>query len=382
MRRSLLLLIAVCCVLADRTQAEACKLSERPQSLLDRFIDAPILVTGRFQNAVGPDNALPSGQTELVLDDIIVPHDLLKGRKMIVVPREISSKEEFLVALEINKGQLEAYGGVEIDAKGEIVKYVRGARQLKDKSAQARLRYSVDFLQSRNSEVARSAHLELGRAARTNYADFRKVAESLKSDSFVKALQAADTSASQRDTFAMLLGHCGKKEDAVILRKLIDANWEFRGGDSMLFGYALLEPEAGWRLITTLARQKDKPFLQRYAALQAMRRLGAERNDLVDAKKCVQGIALFLDLSDMADFAVEDLRKMKRWEYCDEILELPSKKGYGAPIIRKSVLRYALECPMPTAKAHVHVERDRDPEWVADTEELLELEREAPGPKK
>jgi hypothetical protein len=183
-----------------------------------------------------------------------------------------------------------------------------------------------------------------------------------------------------------ILGHCGKKEHADALLKLIDGPPPSTGGrplDSVLVGYTLLEPEAGWRLITNFAKQKDKTFLQRYAALQAMRWLGADRKDLVDAKKCAHGIALFLDMPDMADFAIEDLRKMKRWEYCDQIIELPSRKGYGSPIIRRSLIRFALDCPSPTAKAHVQFERTRDPEWVAAWVEMFEDEKvEAARPKK
>ncbi len=299
--------------------------------------------------------------------------------------RKISKKEKCLVAFDVDNGQLDAYASLAIDAKGEIVKYIRGARELKGKSVQARLRFSVDFLQSASTEVAYSANLELGRAAAEKYADFRKVAESLKPEPLVKAIQDANTPAAQLGTYAMLLGHCGKKEHAEALRKLIDGPPPPKGKRtpvaSALAGYTLLEPEAGWRSIMNLARQKDESFLQRYAALQAMRWLGANRKDLVDEKKCVQGIALFLGVPDMADFAIEDLRIMTRWEYCDEILALTSKKGYNTPIMRKSVLRFALECPSPSAKARVQVERSSDPEWVAETEELL-AEEKASQPKK
>jgi hypothetical protein len=322
-----------------------------------------------------------------VLDDILVPHELLKGRKTIIVPRQVMSKENFLVAMDVNKGQLDAYSGIEIDAKGEVVKYIRGAVQLKDKSTQARLRYNVDFLQSPNSEVSYSAHLELRRAVTTSYADLRKVAETLKPEPLLKALADDKTPAEQRGTFGMLLGHCGKKEDAAALRKLIDASWDERptvNSPELLFGYAVLDPEAGWSLLMSFAEQKDKHFLHRYAALQTVRRLGANRPELVDAKKLTAGTARFLKTADMADFAIEDLRKLNRWEYCDAILDLPSKPGYEkSPIVRKAVIRFALECPSAIAKAYVQVERNRDPEYVAETEELLALEKtDAIGPRK
>ena len=79
-------------------------------------------------------------------------------------------------------------------------------------------------------------------------------------------------------------------------------------------------------------------------------------------------------MTTMADFAVEDLRKWQRWEYCDQILDLFNKKGYNTPIVRKSILRYALQCPMPAAAKFVMSQRARDAEWVEETKELLDME--------
>ena len=81
-------LIAVFGNLAAHTQAPGCELyTGRPRSLLDNYLNAPILVVGWMTNAVPSNNAVPNGQTELVLDDVIIAHDILKGRKKIVLPR-------------------------------------------------------------------------------------------------------------------------------------------------------------------------------------------------------------------------------------------------------------------------------------------------------
>jgi hypothetical protein len=349
--------------------------------LLDQFIDSPILVTGRFKNTVEPDNALPDGQVELIIEDIIVPHKLLKGRKTLLVPRHISSKDKFLIRLEANGGHLEAVAGHPIDEKGEIVKFFRGAVQLKDKSALGRIRYSVDFLRSSNKEVADSAHHQLRDAS---YADLRKVAETLRPEPLLKALRDSDTPFEHLGTFGMLLGHCGKKEHAVLLRKLIDRP-EGKPGigfEGLLFGYVLLEPEIGWNFIVKRAEQKERSFQSRYYALRAMRLLGDERKDLISMKKLAAGIARILNVPDMADFAIEDLRKRQRWEYCDAVLDLDGKPGYAAPVLRRSMLRFALQCPSPAAKTFVVIERARDPEWVSIAEELLALETEPMDPAK
>ena len=91
-------------------------------------------------------------------------------------------------------------------------------------------------------------------------------------------------------------------------------------------------------------------------------------------KDLAEGVGQLLDQSDIADLAIEDLRKWNRWDYCDQILALAGKKSHDVPIIRRAVLRYALSCPEKKAAAYVDQCRKRDLEMVKDTEELLKLE--------
>lgn len=338
-------------------------------------MDSKILVVCRLQNAVRPDNALPDGQVELVLDDILTPHEMVKGRKSVFVPRYVANSEErFLVSLEANKGVLSALQGHSVDDKREIVKFIRGGVQLKDKSSLGRIRYSVDFLRSPNPDVADSAHLQLRQAS---YADLRKVAETRKPEPLSKALQDDKTPKNHLGTFGILLGHCGKKEHAVLLRKLIDAHSPVGRSrlDDLMFGYVLLDQENGWDFVAKTAVEKKKSFLFRYDAYRTMRRIGEDRPDLVGIKKCAAGIARILDVPDMADFACETLRRWQRWEYCDAVLDLEGKAGFDAPLIRHAVLRFALECPSPAAKTFVVVERAIDPDRVSEAEEILALEK-------
>ena len=94
-------------------------------------------------------------------------------------------------------------------------------------------------------------------------------------------------------------------------------------------------------------------------------------------------MANILEVPDIADFAIEDLRKWKRWEHCDAIIALHGRIGYDEAYMRRTILRFALDCPTPAAKTFVSVERSKNGEWVSDTEELLAIERgDVVGPKK
>ena len=373
MRRTFLV-ITLILVAAIDADAKGCRLWELPSSLLDGYLEARIVAVGRFQNAVPPNNALPDGQIEMILDDVVLPHAIVKGRKSVTLSiyREIG-KEKFLVALDINKGEIEAVEGRPVDAKGEIVRYVRGALQLKDKSKIGRGLYAANFLYSPNEEIARSARTEISRMP---YADSRKLDGKMQPEPLLKVLLDPEKK-TYHPVFGMLLGHCGKKEHAAILRKLLDEQtpmgWPGSYG-AYLHAYVLMEPEAGWKYAVSLLEQKEKPFLVRYAALQTIRFVAEERKDIADMKKCTEALTRGFESADMVDFVIEDLRKWKRWELCDMILEIPHMPGFDTKIIRRAVLRYALKCPTAPAKVFVQIERTADPERVAEIEELLALE--------
>jgi hypothetical protein len=384
MRRILCCSIAFVAVCAGRADAQCCGLDLRPRSVLDGFFDAKIVAVCRLQNAVEPDNALPEGQVEFTLDGVVVPHALVKGKKSIVIPRfRGPTKEKYLVAMDVDKkGVIDPYMGAVLDGKGEMERFVVGALKLKDKTPPGRARYAVDFLLSSNSEVVASAVAEV---SRLEYADLRKLAETLKPEPWLKALQDDKTPAAYVGTYAVLLGHCGKKEHAAVLRKLLDDKErpQARTTNYLLIAYVLLDRDNGWQLVCDRIEHKDTSFLSRYAALQTARFMHQERQDVIAEKKSLAAIAGILKTPNMADFAIEDLRKLKRWEYCDAILELPGKDGFGAPVLRHAVLRFALQCPSPAAKTYVQIALINDPERVAEVEELLALEsKDEVGPKK
>jgi hypothetical protein len=93
---------------------------------------------------------------------------------------------------------------------------------------------------------------------------------------------------------------------------------------------------------------------------------------VVSAKQLRDGVLLLLMQNDMADLAVEDLRRWKCWKAADQVLAL---KSHDVPIVRRSVLRFALSCPGNAKAAQVVAAwRKQDPDYVAEVEELLQLE--------
>jgi hypothetical protein len=143
----------------------------------------------------------------------------------------------------------------------------------------------------------------------------------------------------------------------------------------------MLDKENGWKYIRRILTNSKEEFQLRYAALRTIRFFWDTRPDVVSKKDRTDAICLLLDQNDVADFAIEDLRKWKVWGAADKILPLRKKASHDLPVIHRAILRFALSCPKTVSKAieYVKGERKRDKEYVEDVEELLKLETESPS---
>jgi hypothetical protein len=120
-----------------------------------------------------------------------------------------------------------------------------------------------------------------------------------------------------------------------------------------------------------------------------VRFLWDSRPDLVSKKELKAGMGVLLEQSDIADLAVDDLRKRGCWDMTARVLGLQNTKAYEVPIVRRAVLRFALGCQdqdsekddskKAAARAYVDEQRKKDAQMVADAEELLKLEQTPPA---
>jgi hypothetical protein len=151
------------------------------------------------------------------------------------------------------------------------------------------------------------------------------------------------------------------------------------GVDGVLAGYTMLAPKEGWARIRAILADPKKEFMLRYSALKAIRFFWDFRPDVIPQKELVDAACLLLDQNDIADLAIEDLRKWKRVEVADRVLDLFTKPSHDVPIIQRSIMRYALSFPeQPRAAALVQEMRQKKPTWVKDVEELLKLDSPPP----
>jgi hypothetical protein len=363
------------------------------QTLTKEINLASLVISGTIHKSSGLELGA-EGSTEFVVESVIKRHDILDkelkkrddlgGKQILTLARYLGNNEKdqkykYVVFCDVFKGKIDPYRLMRVKADNDPSQYLSGALAVKDKPQPERLKFFFKYLDDPEPEISTDAYKEFAYA---DYKDYEGMAKDLPADKLAAWLQDEKTPTFRFGLYASLLGHAGKTEHAKVLRKLLDdPNRRLNAGvDGILAGYVLLQPKEGWECLCNILRDGKKDFTTRYAALRAARFFHDFRSDVVAKKDVTAAVALLLDEPDVADLAIEDLRKWQVWSLAGRILALKDKDSHDIPIIKRSILRYALECPTEEAKAFVVERRKQDPDAVQSSEELLKLEKTPPSP--
>jgi len=339
------------------------------KTLIQEFQSFPVMIVGSLRNA-----KLKQDQTELVVETVFKGEEFLKGEKTILLPRYLPEQNaKVLLIAEIFEGKIDPFRYVPIPEGSDLVKYLRGALAVEKKPATERLRYYFDYLNNPNIDISLDAYREFYIAP---YAEYKQMATQLDPNVIAGWLKDPNTAPYRYGLYGSLLGHCGTAEHATLLRSMIDDPEKNRvsGCDGLMAAYVMIQPKEAWDYLATILRNPNRDFFLRYAVLRTARFLYEQRPDLVSQKDLLTGYVQLIDQPDMADFAVEDLRKWHKWEYTDTILGVFGKKSHDSELLKRAILRFALSSPEPKAKTFVEQQKQRDNRWVQDVQALLEIE--------
>ncbi len=377
--------LALALAIVTGARADACPFcAAGRQTLTQEAAQATLILFGTPTNAQFNPNAAFQGTTDLQIESVIKDHPFIKDKKTVTIDRYIAidkaSPKKYLVFCDVVKGKLDPYLGMPLDPNSKVAEYLKGALEVKDKDAPTRLSFFYKYLDNSDVNLSDDAFQEFANA---DYKDYKPLAEKLSPDQLAKWLKDESTPVSRFGLYGSMLGHCGTAKHAKVLREMLDdPNKRFSTGiDGTLAGYVMLQPKDGWKYVRDIFKDKDKEFLIRYAGLRTARFFYDFRPDVVNKDDVTDAVAQMLPQDDIADLVIEDLRKWQRWELAPKVLALWDLKTHEAPIIRRSILRFALLCQpekCPQAAAFVAAQRKRDPEWVKDVEELLQLEISPP----
>ena len=361
--------------------------SGQGQTLTKEVLQAKFVVLGRLENARLNANAggLDNGTTDLVIEMVVKDHPVLRGKKRVVLPRYLPPVEKdkqikYLVFCDYFKGRIDPYRGIPT-RDDSLAVYLKGATALDPKDTATKLAFFFDYLDHPDVEIATDAYKEFSNAdnkevmAMIENGDRAKIRKKL-----IEWLTDKETPSYRFGLYGYMLGLCGSSEDGDVLLGLLKQPRRLVSGlDGVLAGYILLRPTEGWQFTLGILGDAGKNFTRRYAALRTIRFFWQYRPDVLPPETLIAGLRLLLQQGDIADLAIEDLRKWKQWQLEDEVLALFGKESHNAPIVHRAILRYALTCPGKKSAAFIKEQRQRNPDRVRDVEELLQFDQPAPA---
>jgi hypothetical protein len=348
-----------------------------PRTFREDVRDSKLVIWGVLDN---PRKTANGDFTDCMVIGVVKSHPILRGKTTLTLPRKIDIEDRnrppcMLIFCDIHKGKLDPFRGVVVSP--EIVGYLKGLLAIDTRRHDEMLHYCFNFLDHPDPDIAGDA---LNEFLKTPDRDLGKAVRKLPAAKLRRWLRDPKTLAARQQLYALLLGHCGTAEDAILLRSLAVrlAKQGSTGLDGVLIGYTLLDPKLGWAHVCDLLGDSSKEFLSRYAALRAARWFHDTRPDVIAKKALAEAVKPALAQNDIADLVINDLGSWRCWDLTELILSLYGKRSHDLPIIRRSIVRYALQCPHKEAAAFIVQCRNTDGELVADTEELLRAEGKQP----
>jgi hypothetical protein len=348
---------------------------QQAQTMRQEAANARLILYGRAANP--RLNAGATGTTELHIDRALKNDPIVGDKKKVDLPRYLPVSDpkdppRFLVFCDVFQNKLDPYRGVPVKSEA-VVDYLKGALELDRSDPAKALLYFARFLEHPDKEIARDAFLEFAKA---NDKEIGQVAGKLDPAKLRQWLKDPQVPAERLSLYAFLLGACGGEQDAALLRSMLREPTErtLPAVDGVLAGYLQLRPQEGWDQVLGILRDEKKPFQLRFAVLRTVRfQYGWRPNEVRD--KVLKGMQGLLPQGDIADLAIEDLRRWQLWDLTADVLAQYGKKSHDAPLMRRAIIRYALCCPKPEAAAFVKKLRQSDPELVKEVEEALRADR-------
>jgi hypothetical protein len=309
---------------------------------------------------------------------IALKSDPWLGKKTSVeVPRYVPVSDpkdppKYVLFCSLSGDKLDVFRGAPVKSEAAAA-YLKGLLAADGKGTADVLRHCFDYLEHSDKELAADAYLEFAKATDR---DIAAVAPKLSAEKLRGWLKDPATPEQRLGMYAFLLGGCGGDADVKLLRAMIEkpSDRTTPAFDGLLGGYIQLRPKEGWEAALSILKDEKRPFALRFAVVRTLRFYHTWKPEEA-RERVMQGMAAVLGQSDAADIAVEDLRRWKAWDLTGDVLALYGKKGFDAPLMQRTLVRYALTCPRDEAKRFADDLRRRDPELVRDVAEALEFEK-------
>ncbi len=283
------------------------------------------------------------GSTEYEIVEVVhqpAASKLEKGKKVTLARYRAAKVGDLYLLLGSTAGTTIEWGSP-IEVSEVAFNYMKHAPR-PEVAPQTRLKYFVNFLENADAMVSTDAYGEFANAA---YGDITPLAPLMPRDKLRKWINDPQISPGRLGLYGLMLGLCGREEDAVVLeKKIAESTQEFRLGiDGVMGGYLLLTGEKGLDSIDeSKFLSKKVPFSETYAAMQALRFMWQYGDGRIETERLRQSMRLLLDRPELADLVIADLARWKDWSVQERLMELYGQGEYDIPSIKRAIVRYML----------------------------------------
>jgi hypothetical protein len=383
MKRRTVVALSAVALLAAGLAARACSLCNGNLQQAPTFRQeaaspsARLVLVGTIQSP--RLNGDGTGTSELHVEAVLRSDPALKDRKVVLLKRYLPVSDprkppRFLVFCDVFRGELDPFRGVPLKT-ADAADYVKKAVAMPPRDTAGNLAFFFNYLENPDPEVARDAFLEFAKATDP---DIGQAARKFAPDRLRRWLTSKDTPPERLSVYALMLGACGGAEDATLLGSLLKETNErvVSAYDGILGGYIHLRPREGWEVALATLRDGRKPLPMRLAVARTLRFYHGWQPKESRAN-VLKGLEAMIVQGELADVAVEDLRRFQLWDFTREVLGLYGKPGYNAPLMQRAIVRYALSAKEDAATRAFLAERRRaEPDLVKEVEEQLEFEKQ------
>ncbi|HEX3149353.1 MAG TPA: hypothetical protein VHR66_14865 [Gemmataceae bacterium] len=353
--------------------------NQRLQTFRQEARTSKFIIIGTLTN---PRLVGDNGFTDVAIEEVVKSDPALGKAGTITLPRwtPVDPKKpvRLMVFCDVFEGKVDPFRGVTLRGAG-MPAYMKGALALDDRDRVASLLYYFNHIDSSDPEVAADAFLEFAKASDQ---EIGAAGPKLDPAKLRKLLGDPKTPPERLGVFAFLLGACGTKADANALAAMIDKSDERTASalSGLLGGLIEMRPEDGWKRAVAIVDDPKRPYQDKLAVLGTLRFFHAFR-PVEHRKAIVAGMAAIVSHGDMADMAIEDLRRWQWWDQTRHILAQYKQPTHAAPLVKNAILRYAICSPDLDSAAFVKAVTVAEPALVKEIRESLEFERPAPAKK-
>lgn len=331
------------------------------------------VIAGRLQNPQLNSQTF-TGKTEFVVVHVnrVGPKNPVRPGQQLVIAQYLPAKETetHLMFGSITDNQFDLTFGIKLS--NPLVDYINGLAKIASDDEAARLRHCFDHLDSADEAVAADAFLEIAKTPDETLIKSKQILSAAKLRAMV---QNPKTPAERLSVYGLLIGLCGSEQDADLLKRMTsekplpERTASNLGG--LLAGLILLDPKAGWQQVNQTLVDSERPFHERLNVINTLRFFQGSRPEY--KSRIVAAYNAIIEEGELADLAIDDLRRWQWWSTSETIFKLYETNPRPPAIVRRAIVRYALQCPEESAKRLVARARNLEPDLVGEVEHTLRL---------